>query len=97
MDIITLATYSSTVQAEHTRVFLESEGIACFVADSATNNLKIIGGVLLAISGVMSIAAFAGTILSIGYLTGLSVAGGVVFLLSLVPITRHYLTTPVEP
>lgn len=44
MDIVTLATYSSTVQAELAKVYLESEGINCFVTDSTTNNLKILGG-----------------------------------------------------
>lgn len=51
----------------------------------------LVGGILLALSGIMSIAAFTGTVLSIGYLTGLSVAGGVVFLFSLIPITWHFL------
>jgi hypothetical protein len=43
MDIVTLATYSEAVQAELAKVFLESEGIKCFVADSNANNLQIYG------------------------------------------------------
>ena len=45
MDIVTLTSYSETVQAELAKVFLESEGISCFIVDSTTNNLKILGGV----------------------------------------------------
>lgn len=56
-----------------------------------TPRLLQIGGFLLALSGVMSIVAFIGLLTSIGYLTLLSVAGGVVFLISLFPISIHFL------
>jgi hypothetical protein len=58
-----------------------------------TPRLLQIGGLLLASSGVMSIAAFIGLLASVGYLTSLSVAGGVVFLTSLFPIAVHFLKT----
>ncbi|MCP4600248.1 MAG: hypothetical protein GY847_06900 [Proteobacteria bacterium] len=50
-----------------------------------------IGGSLLAISGLFSIIAFVGVVFSLRYLLFLSPVGGVVFLVSLFPISRHFL------
>ena len=63
------------------------------VISMRTPRLLQIGGILLALSGVMSIVAFFGLVSSIGYLTSLSIAGGIVFLISLFPISIHFLKT----
>lgn len=45
MDIVTLATYSDAVQAELAKVFLESEDIECFIADSNAGSMQFMGAV----------------------------------------------------
>ncbi len=57
-------------------------------------NSKILrmGGFLLAISGILSIVAFIGLIANIGFLTHLSIAGGIIFLLSLIPLAYYFFT-----
>ncbi len=50
-----------------------------------------IGGLLLGLSGVLSIIAFVGVLFALRFLLVLSPLGGFVFLVSLFPIARHFL------
>ena len=53
--------------------------------------LLAVGGYLLMASGILSILAFLGILISAGFLILLSVAGGVIFLISLILISYYFL------
>ena len=56
------------------------------------SKILVTAGFLLALSGVLSVIAFIGLILEVGYLTSVSIVGGIVFLLSLLPTAYYFFT-----